>query len=301
MPGLTRIPLTIPRGGFESFVNAWFLEDKKRGRVSLMETGPASAVPNLVSDLKKLGVEHLDYLLFTHIHLDHAGGAGQFHKLFPDAKIIVPQKGRRHLVDPSKLIAGSKTSLGSLSDIYGVPEPVPETALAPEGFSMNGLEIIDTPGHSPHHSSYVYELDGHRLLFAGEAAGCCFELPDACVFIRPASPRRFFYDSAMSSINKLLSLMDIDLICYPHSGSFANWHELVKNARTQMVLWHDIISALPAGAPLDDVVRTVMESDPVMHLIDNMPENDRKREQFFIRQSVNGFIGYCDEERSKHA
>ncbi len=138
-----------------------------------METGPASSVPQLIEDLKQMSAGEPDYLLYTHIHLDHSGGAGQFHQKFPGTKIIAPLKGRPHLIDPERLIQGSRENLGDLCDVYGMPIPLPEEALADPNIELDGLEIIDTPGHAPHHSSYLYDLDGvgyfsrrgSRLLF----------------------------------------------------------------------------------------------------------------------------------------
>lgn len=292
IPGLTQITLTIPRGGFESFVNSWLIEDVKRGRVVLMETGPAASVPKLADDLRTLGVEKIDYLVYTHIHMDHAGGVGQFHVIHPEARIIAPTKGRRHLVDPSKLLQGSRETLGALCDSYGMPQPLPGSALAPEGFAPEGLEIIETPGHSPHHNSYIFELNGRKILFAGEVGGCCTEVSDGKYFIRPATPHKFYYDIAMESLDKLLSLSGIDLICYPHFGCSRRWFELLTDAKAQMALWKDIISALPDDISLDDAVVAVKAQDPRMKLLAALPEAAGRREDFFVRQSVNGYLRY---------
>ena len=75
-PGFYKINLPIPRGGFESFLDGWFIKDEARAQNILVETGPASAVPELFARLEELGNPMIDYLIYTHIHLDHAGGAG---------------------------------------------------------------------------------------------------------------------------------------------------------------------------------------------------------------------------------
>lgn len=292
LPGLSQIVLTIPRGGFESFITGWLIRDGRRGRTILMETGPAISIEPLVRDLSALGVDRIDYLLYTHVHLDHSGGAGQFHKYHPETKIIAPTRGRPHLVNPEKLVAGSRTNLGDLCDVYGEPLPLPEEALAPVDFALEGLEIIDTPGHAPHHSSYVYELDGTRVLFAGEAGGCCFELEDGSVFMRPATPHKFFYDAAIASLDRLIALEDIDLVCYPHSGCSRECKKLLAMSRAQMELWREIISKLPEDAKTEDAAAAVKERDPVMKLLAKLPDGEREREEFFIRQSVDGYLGY---------
>lgn len=290
--GLTEIILPVPRGGFESFIIGWHIDDKTRGRSILMETGPASSVPQLIEDLKQMNAGEPDYLLYTHIHLDHSGGAGQFYQKFPGTKIIAPLKGRPHLVDPERLIQGSRENLGDLCDVYGMPIPLPEEALADSNIELDGLKIIDTPGHAPYHSSYLYDLDGVRILFPGEAAGCYFELPDGSVFMRPATPHKFFYETAMGSLQKLIDLGDADLICYPHSGCSRDPKGLLVMAKEQMAFWKDIISALPAGAGTEDGVKALLKHDPALAQIGKLPEKDREREAFFLRQSVDGYLGY---------
>lgn len=291
IPGLTQIVLYLPGVGFESFINAWLIKDEKRGRNVLVETGPAVSVPQLAEDIKALGIDKIDYLLYTHIHLDHAGGAGQFHRIFPDTKFIVPPKGRIHLVDPEKLIQGSRENLGELCDIYKMPEPLPADALAPLNFELDGLMIIDTPGHSPHHSSYVYDIGGTNVLFAGEAGGCYFELPDGSVFMHPATPHKFYYETAIASLDKLIALQDIDLICYPHFGCSRDWKNLLISAETQMALWKDIISALPKDKKADDIVKVLLNSDPMLKNNERLSAEERERDSFFLRQSVDGYLG----------
>lgn len=299
LPGLFQIMLPIPRGGFGSFINAWLIKDTARGRTVLMETGPSVAIPRLVKDLDSLGVDKIDYLLYTHVHLDHSGGAAQFCRSFPEAKVIAPARGRPHLIDPEKLIQGSRSNLGDLCDVYGMPEPLTENFFAHDGIKLDGLEIIDTPGHSPHHSSYVYDLDGIRILFAGEAGGCYFELPDGSVFMRPATPHKFYYETAMESLDKLIALGDIDLICYPHSGCSRKSKDLLMTAKTQMRLWLDIITSLGEGACTEEGVAAVKKADPVLALLEKLPEADRKREEFFLCQSVDGYIGYIERKRDQ--
>ena len=290
--GLTQIVLPVPRGGFESFIIGWHIHDKSRGRSILMETGPAASVPRLAEDLKLIGAGEPDYLLYTHVHLDHSGGAGQFHDLFPHTKIIAPLKGRPHLIDPARLVEGSKENLGDLCDVYGMPVPLPENALADQDITLEGLTIIDTPGHAPHHSSYLYDLDGTKILFPGEAAGCYFELDDGSIFMRPATPHKFYYETAMASLQKLIDLGDVDLICYPHSGCSRDPNGLLEMAAAQMALWKEIISALPADANTEDGVAALLKNDPALSQIGRLPEKDREREAFFLRQSVDGYLGY---------
>ena len=83
LPGLIQIMLPIPRGGFGSFINAWLIKDTARGRTVLMETGPSVAIPQLLKDLDSLGVDKIDYLLYTHVHLDHSARGSAVLQVFP--------------------------------------------------------------------------------------------------------------------------------------------------------------------------------------------------------------------------
>ena len=96
-PNFYRINLPIPRGGFESFLDGWLIDDAVRGQAILVETGPASAVPELLRQLEAHGKNKIDFLIYTHIHLDHSGGAGQFIACHPETKVLAPEKGRPHL------------------------------------------------------------------------------------------------------------------------------------------------------------------------------------------------------------
>ena len=290
--GLTEIVLPVARRGYESFIIGWHINDKARNRTVLVETGPASTIPQLIEDLKQIGAGEPDYLLYTHVHLDHSGGAGQFNLKFPGTKIIAPLKGRPHLIDPTRLVEASRDNLGDLVDVYGMPLPLPETALADPDIQLDGLKIIDTPGHAPHHSSYLYDLGGTKILFPGEAAGCYFEFDDGSIFMRPATPHKFYYETAMGSLEKLIALGKVDLICYPHSGFSRDPKGLLEMARDQMALWKDIISALPSDAKTEDGVEALLKNDPALRQISKLSERDREREAFFLRQSVNGYLGY---------
>lgn len=289
--GLTEIVLPMKRGGFESFINAWLIRDCSRGQTILVETGPASVVPGLVCDLDSLGCKYIDYLIYTHIHLDHSGGAGQFCLLHPETKVLAPVKGRPHLADPSRLVAGSRENIGDLCDLYGMPLPLDPSVLLADSSCISGLDAVDTPGHAPHHSSYLYRIGGESVLFVGEAAGCCFETSDGDLFMRPATPHKFFYDVALSSLNKLSELNDVTMICYPHSGCYRNVRELLDSARAQLELWRGVAVSLPENASPQDFVAAVMLRDPMMKLIDKLPASVRAREEFFLKQSAAGFLG----------
>jgi glyoxylase-like metal-dependent hydrolase (beta-lactamase superfamily II) len=294
MPGLFCIDLYVPRAGFKDFITAWLIRDDERRRTVLIETGPASAVPSLIDDLKRAGVSEIDYLLYTHIHMDHSGGAGQFIKSYPSVKIAVPTKGRKHLVSPEALFKGSIVALGrDLIEAYGEPKAVTEDMLVKLPFSIDGLTVIETPGHSPHHDSYIYELGGCNILFAGEAAGYYEEFEDGSAYSRPATPDRFFYDKALDSLEKLRRQADCaDMVCFPHRGFTFEVAPVLERAERQMRLWKDIIFSLsPASSP-KDCVDELKINDPFMTHSDKLSAEARSREDFFLEKSAAGYLGY---------
>lgn len=292
-PGLTQINVPIPKEGFENFLSTWLLRDLKRCQTILAETGPASSVPALRADLRQLGVESIDYLIYTHIHLDHSGGAGQFYQMFPETKIIVPAGGRAHLVTPNVLFQASLDTLGAdIVGSYGRPFPLPSKAFADR--TPGGLTVLNTPGHAPYHDSYLYELDGSRILFPGEAAGFFRKLPDGSTYQRPATPHRFFYDVAVESLDRLTAIGNVDVICYPHYGCAlgCDAQTALKNARAQLELWKNVISGLTAETPVDRVFSALYEKDALLGNIEKLDRGGAEREKYFIMQSIRGFMGY---------
>src|SRR5262252_1762272 len=131
------------------------------GRAAFVDVGTNSSVPFLLGALAELGIARaaVDYLLLTHVHLDHAGGAGALMRELPNARAFVHPRGAPHLIDPGKLIAGSKVVYGEAryAQLYGELVPIPAARVHEvadgERVRLGGrtLELIHTPGHALHH------------------------------------------------------------------------------------------------------------------------------------------------------
>ena len=152
---------------------------RSRDRVALVDTGTQFSAPQVTAALAELGLshDHVDLIILTHIHLDHAGGAGTLMQLCPDAKLVVHKKGAQHMVDPAKLIAGTTAVYGEqgFKDLYGEITPVDANRiLQPEDgevidFAGRPLLFIDSPGHANHHHCILDQQS--NSIFTGDTLG----------------------------------------------------------------------------------------------------------------------------------
>ena len=260
----------------------------------LLDPGPSSTIPYLVELLEEQGVDVIDFVLLTHVHIDHSGGIGDLISLFPGAKVISHPRSFKHLIDPGKLWAGSLEVLGDLANRYGPIRPIPEKALLQTSPGIvPGLSVIDTPGHSSHHQSYLYTDRGTKLLFAGEAAGVY--LGDN--YIRPATPPRFFFDVAYESLQKLISL-EPTIICYGHYG-FTDDPTWLEKAALQMVLWRQVLDKAITEQPdinAEQALVLLEQHDPYLKRRHRFDDQVASRERCFLENSVRGFLQYLVDE-----
>ncbi|HSO18851.1 MAG TPA: MBL fold metallo-hydrolase, partial [Desulfosarcina sp.] len=204
------IVLKPPVKGFEDFIGAWLVTGSDA--TYLVDVGPAATAVQLVGALEGLGVAHLDYICLTHIHLDHAGAVGHLSARYPDAAVVCHPKGAPHLIDPLRLWQGTVKTLGDTGRAYGPMLPVDPSRIAAESRVAEApFQLLDTPGHSPHH----FAIATASCLFVGEAGGVCLPLPSGDVYLRPATPPRFFLETSLSSIDRLMAV-NPRAICYGH-------------------------------------------------------------------------------------
>lgn len=187
------------------------------GQAAVIDTGTNHSIPYLLDALatKHLTPEDVAYVIVTHVHLDHAGGAGMAMKRFPNAKLVVHPRGARHMADPSKLIAGTVAVYGEekTRHIYGEILPIPAERIieADDDFTLdlNGrtLRFLDTPGHARHH--FCIWDEASRSLFSGDSFGISYrELDsDGKEFAIPATtPVQFEPDASHATIDRLMAL-----------------------------------------------------------------------------------------------
>lgn len=228
-------------------------------RAAFIDTGTSRSAPDALDVLRRRGLspEQVAYVIPTHVHLDHAGGAGEMMRRFPNAKLVVHPKGARHLIDPTKLIAGVTAVYGpeAVARDFGgiVPVEAARVIEAPDDFTLdlNGrtLRFLDTPGHARHHFCVWDERS--RGLFTGDTFGLSYrELDtDNGPFVFPTTtPVQFEPEALHASIDRLLQLRPQRLYL-THFGRITQ----VARAAEQM---HELIDAFVAMA---NAVRTAPE------------------------------------------
>ena len=291
-PDLTLLPLDQNLPGFTSFISAWLYKNEK---TILVDVGPTATIPMLVDSLKTLGVSRLDGILLTHIHIDHAGGIGEMAALFPDTPIVCHETGIRHLVEPSRLWEGSLKTLGKTAEAYGPYRPVPPERLCDAAaYAEHGVLPVMTPGHAPHHVSYLIDT----FLFAGEAGGVFIRTTGNENYLRPATPPRFFFETYMSSVDELIKKAP-SIICYGHFGVHEDAVAMLKIHRKQLLLWKKIvgdeINRLQQSedeAVVENSLQRLLKEDPCLKDFSHLDPSVQEREQGFLKNSIRGFIGY---------
>lgn len=184
-------------------------------RLAIIDTGTQYSVPQLQRGIESLGLtfDHVDFIILTHIHLDHAGGAGALMNLCPQATLVVHPRGARHMVDPSKLIAGTTAVYGedAFKRLYGNIEPIDAGRVwePKDGETLNWadrpLTFLDTPGHANHHHCIVDAQT--NSVFTGDTLGVSYQAlryKDQAFVMPTTTPVQFNPDTLHDSINKVM-------------------------------------------------------------------------------------------------
>ncbi len=187
----------------------------ERGHAAFVDVGTNHSVPRLLAALERLGIARtaVDFVLLTHVHLDHAGGAGALMRELPHARAVIHPRGAPHLAEPQRLIAASQAVYGKAlyRRLYGdlVPIPLERIILMQDGqrIELAGRELLllDTPGHALHHYGI---LDvAHANVFTGDTFGLSYRELDTAAgpFVVPTTtPTQFDPEQLIASIRRLL-------------------------------------------------------------------------------------------------
>ncbi|MFF5112328.1 MBL fold metallo-hydrolase [Streptosporangium sp. NPDC000509] len=234
-------------------------------RPCLVETGTSTSAPVVRDALTSLGVGPGDLatVVVTHIHLDHAGGVGDIAGFYPNAEIVVHQKGARHLADPSRLMASARMVWGDkLDTLFGELSPTEASRIR----ALDDTDTIDlgngrtlnshySPGHAKHHVGLIDSGTGD--LYVGDAAGVY--LPETGD-LRPATPPPDFdLRTALDSI-ALFKALGPQRLLFSHYGPVTDVEEILGRSAEELRVWVDLTrQAHTEGMDLDHAVAMVRE------------------------------------------
>lgn len=278
--------------GIRGFLSTYLVSGEE---TALIDPGPSSGIDILVEELGKLGVDTGDirYIMATHIHIDHAGGAGKLLKKMPNASILVHSKGARHMVDPTRLWEGALNALGELAALYERVEGALEerVKVLTEGMTVDlgggvKLGVLETPGHASHCLSFYDERS--QGIFTGDAAGLYLKPPGA---VFPTTPQPFFLDSALESVDKMIAKRP-KKIYYAHLGYADDGLSKLERYKQQLNLWFNVVAeAAGKGESTQEIYKKLVERNEMVKMArKDLESNPMFKENLLL--SIEGMLGY---------
>ena len=225
--------------------------------LALIETGTSRSASILLEATEN---RNLAYIFVTHVHLDHAGGAGLLAARHPEATVVAHPRAIRHLADPRRLTEGVREASPDLYPLYGEPVPIPQAQLhaAADGetFDLGGggaVQAIHAPGHAPHHACF-FEPAG-RVLFTGDAVGNHGIPADVPLTVPP----RFDADAAQTTLRRLRRLRPA-VLAFTHFGLATEPPDLLLNQyESSIEKWFERIRRLRTSHAPDGIVDAVLD------------------------------------------
>jgi len=290
--------IDLKPAGIENFIASYVL--KGANAIAIIETGPTCSVPNLLSGLREMGIANEDvyYVAVSHVHIDHAGGAGALLQHLPNAKLLVHAKGALHMINPQKLWEASKQVLGEVAIVYKEIEPVPQdrvvTPVDGTIIDLGGgvqFKVLETLGHASHHLGYFENAS--MGIFQGDTAGIYIPQLDVTI---PTTPAPFNLEMTLASIQKIVDMTPKRLY-YTHFGPVDNAVNRLGAYAMQLQLWEKIISkALNEGDNLQVLYERILENDKQMRVAAEFVKNHMILRRGVIMQSIQGFVEYLKKK-----
>jgi len=202
-------------------------------RPALIDTGIGTNHERVLDAVREVGLdpEDIEVIAVTHVHLDHAGGAGFLAEACPNADVYVHEIGAPHLVDPERLWAGTKAAVGDQITFYTEPEPVPESRIVEleDGDAIDlgdhALEAVHAPGHAPH--QVVFSDPANDAVFTADAAG--IYAPECDELFPTSPPPNFDPEDCQDDVDALRAIQP-DVLCYGHFGPAETGDRLARYA-----------------------------------------------------------------------
>ena len=269
--------------GEQEFITIYILLDDK---ITLIETGPACSHSNLVEGINKAGIalSEIDFIVPTHIHLDHFGGGGHIMQVCENAKAVVHPKAVRHVSNIDKWWSGSLDFLGEVAKLYDKPLPIPESRIisAENGFEAKlgktTLKALHTPGHAPHHITWI----NNNSAFVGDSLGLWYKEIDKAF---PVTPGYYRHDLALQSIIAM-SELNLKEIYYTHFGprsssgafeqilnEFQIWMKIVQRGVDESLSSKEILDILfskQEGLKLTDIKHGIHQRNTHLGSVEGM-------------------------------
>ena len=264
-------------------------------RPAVVDTGIGTNREYLFDALDDLGVTP-DLVLPTHVHLDHAGGAGFLAERYPDATVMTHEIGVPHLVDPARLVQGTRAAVGDQWQYYVEPKPVPEDRIEPltggETLDLGDrdLDVHHAPGHAPH--QVIFHDRGDDVVFAGDAAG--IYIPAFDELRQTSPPSAFDLEQAQADVDTIREL-DPRYVCYGHFGPRGFDDAMAAEYKRTLMEWVEAVRQRREKLGDDDAVIEHFAEHVSDRLVDLWGERKAREEERLNSRGVLAYLDYLED------
>src|SRR6058998_3974581 len=280
--------------GVAGFGSIYLIDDEEK---ALVEAGTSNDAGSILAAVREFGLRpnDIDHVIVSHIHLDHAGGAGFLLKEMENATVYVHERGVKHLVDPSKLVASAASALGDMAAEFGTMAPIATGRLHAvrdnETLDLGGrvLRFLDSPGHAPHELTILDEKN--RCVYTGDAAGLYFPGDEILMPVTPAPA--FDLEKNLETFRRLLALSPRALL-FSHYGPHLKPKVAIEAMMAAYPAWARVVQEKLSSIGEEGVLRELY--DMSCRAAKRYPRDFLERR---IRVSITGLATY--HERMEHA
>lgn len=269
---------------------------KGRRKTMLVDCGYASSHESVLLGLKEAGVQpsEVDYVVPTHVHLDHGGATGHLLREMPDARVLAHERGVPHLVDPTRLWESATSVFGEeIMRMYGRPIPVPADRIEAVGQERHldlgdGLSatIVYAPGHAPHQVAVM--LERQKLILTADSVGIAYPGVRA---IYPTTPPPSLDPAKLVASLRVLRQMGAERLLLPHFGIRDDPSFIFEETEAKMWAWMSAVAKLKKeGLDLDRISEKMQTEVMKEAGLTELPVYTRVS----IRASVMGILHYLE-------